>query len=225
MPITLQTSIQGQDRSKEVSTGVNIESSAESKVLELEKFTSTNFKSTNNLKEFNVSNSAADIFSIVDPTIESLSIDKTTYGEIIFKFNLIDVSNIVDHFIIMCDFHGIKAPIGSIAKISNIDNYSFIDQETFQYPGTRSYSVVIVTKSSRIIELENFINYTIKTNAPQNLLSQQVNKEQNNNPGIRNDVETAGKSYTEKLTKNKRRRRGTTNTVENIVSNTSIVVE
>ena len=225
MPITLQTSIQGQDRSKEVSSGLDINTSAKEKVLELEKFTSANFKSSGNLKEFNVSNNVSDIFSIVDPAIENLSIDKTTYGEIIFKFNLIDDSNIVDHFIIMCDFHGIKAPIGSIAKITNINSYSFIDQETFQYPGTRNYSVVIVTKSGRIIELENFINYTIKTNAPTSLLSQQVNREQNDNPGIRNDIETAGKSYTEKLVRNKRRRRTTTNTIENIVSNTSIVIE
>ena len=145
----------------------------------------------------------------------------------IFNFlpDAVGFENIVDHFIIMCDFHGIKAPIGSIAKITNINSYSFIDQETFQYPGTRNYSVVIVTKSGRIIELENFINYTIKTNAPTSLLSQQVNREQNDNPGIRNDIETAGKSYTEKLVRNKRRRRTTTNTIENIVSNTSIVIE
>ena len=99
-------------------------------------------------------------------------------------------------------------------RVKNLKNYS-----------KRKYVVYIVTKSNTIIELTDSINYEVKRNISRDLITGQVKKNQNENPGIRNDPKTAGDFYNEKNIRNRARRKRATNSVENIVNNTSIVIE
>jgi hypothetical protein len=231
MPFFQQTTTQSEDKQQEIDTGLLIdsglqaESSAQNKILQLSKFKKSKFKSGNNIKEFDVTNNVSELFTIFEPTVNNLKINRTSYGEIVLNFEISDPSNVIDHMIIMCDYYGILSPLGALAKIDGRERYSFIDQETFQYPGLRKYIVYIVTKSNTILELTDSVNYEVKRNISRDLITSQVKKNQNENPGIRNDPKTAGDFYNEKNIRNRARRKRAINSVENIVNNTSIVIE
>ena len=108
-----------------IDSGLQAESSAQNKILQLSKFKKSKFKSGNNIKEFDVTNNVSELFTIFEPAVNNLNINRTSYGEIVLNFEISDPSNVIDHMIIMCDFYGIKAPLGVLAKVENQEIYSY----------------------------------------------------------------------------------------------------
>lgn len=115
-----------------------------------------------------------------------------SYGEINVKWSVRDDFNKIDHFLIICDFQGIKAPIGVAAKLKNVTNYTFTDQETFTYVGTRTYRIVAVLKTGQFIKFKKNIKYTKVANIPIANTVKSTKKNPNLNHGITNDINTAG---------------------------------
>jgi hypothetical protein len=141
-----------------------------------------------------ITNSVSEIFEIPDPIVKMISTNTNTYGEILVNFELSDPSNRVDNLVIMCDYLGIKAPIGAFAKLEPGDLYTFTDNKTHKYPGKRTYSVIVITKSGDIFDsVSNTIVYNKGSNIPEKLLINPVNKNPSENFGIRNDIQTEGK--------------------------------
>ena len=141
-----------------------------------------------------ITNSVNEIFEIPDPIVKMISTNTNTYGEILVNFELSDPSNRVDNLVIMCDYLGIKAPIGAFAKLEPGDLYTFIDNKTHKYPGKRIYSVIVITKSGDIFDsVSNTVIYNKGSNIPEKLLINPVNKNPSENFGIRNDIQTEGK--------------------------------
>jgi hypothetical protein len=121
-----------------------------------------------------------------------------SYGEIEVLWKIVDKKDLIDHFMVVCSFQGIEAPLGVLAKLSGINNYTFIDLETSSYVGTRKYYINAVLKNGVILKFDKSATHKKLTNIPTELVTKSYKKPPRENPGIRNDLQTAGKFDNEK---------------------------
>jgi hypothetical protein len=130
--------------------------------------------------------------------ISKINTTVNSYGEIEVLWKVVDEKDLIDHFMVVCNFQGVEAPIGVLAKLRGVNNYTFIDQETSSYVGTRRYLINAVLKSGNILKFDKVATHKKLSNIPAKLVTKSYKKSPRENPGIRNDPQTSGKFDNEK---------------------------
>ena len=96
-----------------------------------------------------------DKYKVSELSINNLSVYKNSYGENVITWNCLDHKSEVDHFIVIASYYGISAPIGTVAKLSEIQSYRFIDEVLSYQVGKITYSLGAFLYSNNYTTFQN----------------------------------------------------------------------